>query len=248
MRIRFGFTVPIVLILLVILAACGGDDNEPEATPSPTATEQTVGTPSHVSAEAETDADGAESFTKPTPPGGVPTAEPPPESSFDSDGDGWLNWDELQSAVHTTFPQYEWPPNYTTDAETLLARREAGTNARGPGVEKTNFESGAEYSIPGETNMCAWVYAWLDAYADGDQATMDESMVHIEKQIAELWSLSGIRQDLEADLNRAKLGDIAGLQQLSVMFCDPDVFTQSASDSLNHPSLMTSLREDIVTS
>lgn len=212
----FRITVSLLSVLLVV-AACSSDDSTAPK-PEPTTTQSQDATPP---TKDTTD------VIRPTPDGNAPTEEPAPKSSFDADGDGWMTWDEVNTAVRSTFPTYEWPNAYTTDVETLLTWREAITNSNGQDVSNTNFQSGIEHSLPGEANVCAWTFNWLDAYAEGNQIKMDTSMEHIDALVSDLWSLSGIRTDLEIMLNQAILGDISGLQQFSTMFCDRSVFSQS---------------------
>lgn len=223
---RSRLILSLVAVVFPIVGCSSSDTTSLQPEPTITTTQE----PSPLPADAD-------EIVRPTPVGGAHTVEPAPKSSVDADGDGWLNWSEVTTGVHATFPSYEWPSNYTTDVETLLAWREATTNANGHDVSETNFEAGIEYSLPGEANVCAWTYNWLDAQTEGNQAKMEASMVHIRTQVGEAWSFSGIRADLEADFDRAELGDIAGMQRFSVIFCDRSLFSKSLEVQPNQPML-----------
>lgn len=221
MNFKSRFTVPLIAtLLLFVLAACGGGDTE---TDSPTATavqdspastppaSPTAGKPELEIAEAPGE---DESFTKPTPPGGiVPTAPPPMESSFDSDGNGFMSKAEFRTALDATIGDYEWPDGY------LYSVEKAHALSTDPVPDHAEFENGSEHGAIGGAHMCAWAETWLGAFNNGDYALQEQAMTQLTEVSLNNPMFTYITEHLEEIFQLAQLGDIAPLQNYVDINC-----------------------------
>jgi hypothetical protein len=250
----------VTLMLLPLLMACGGNDDEPKQTgaifaPTPTSTETRVAiaSPTPPAAKATIESDlplevgtvaNDEPIVKDVPPGPAPTQPPNPKSSFDRDGDGLYTSDELVEAVQSRFPTYEWPADYQVTADIIIQ----GLNLdRFP---NSLFEANGEFTIIGLWHMCAWDFALLDAVR-ADDTTLRETSLHQLKVVSlEHWTSSDVegRAFMLEMYDRAALGDPAGLQQYVDNNCNEEkalFFRQtSGSPQTGSESVFTWLRWD----
>ncbi len=221
--------VVVSLGVALILAGCGGSTSStptepavPTSTlpPSATTVTNTEGEVAQVQ-PTETAVAGPQ-LTMVTAPGGesadknVPTADPSkiaPEptytSSFDKDGNGYYDYNELYAAVDAEIGKWQWPKQYPATAEILTrgfaSRKDSGDRWQVP-YERTIVEM---------ANRCVWEATWVEAYKAGDSALQGKSI--------EQWQLNLKTQVSMIDpggmafeqnmLDQAKLGNPGPIQQ-----------------------------------
>jgi hypothetical protein len=104
--------------------------------------------------------------------GGETTRELPPPITYDVDGDGVLNADELGTAVEERYPKIIWPEAYAVPLEDLLAAIDASDQASWP--------INSEFRVLEIPAVCAWFHAYLDAHERGNTlqqpAALDQAM------------------------------------------------------------------------
>lgn len=231
MKSRHHFSQITALATVVLtLVACGGNEDElaeesaeTSTVVSATMTSQRTSSPAVDSTDRATqsiDREEAPPLTIGTPRDDEPIArdmpsDPPPTqpttvaaaSSFDSDGDGFYTFDELEQAVTALFTSYDWPQNYQVDLDNLKSDLAAMS---GPNDQ---FEAPGEYTIVGLYHVCAWELAWLDAYQEGDARLMEESLDQLRGAALDNPMFVAIQEDLGERFERAELGDPLLIQQ-----------------------------------
>lgn len=85
--------------------------------------------------------------------------------------DGFYSASEFRQAVRATFPEYRWPPGYTTTADAILERFSGGRSMEGEG-----FQVGLEHTVIDTWHGCAWYMTWLDAFRNGDSAQQADAL------------------------------------------------------------------------
>lgn len=223
MRMRFRFVVPLIVVLALVLVACGGED-EVSAPESPTETvapdtssprEATSVTSENPDQEEPEISDEEALANKPIPDQPGPTQPPNPPSSFDADGDGYYSKAELEEAIRARFPEYEWPEKYNLTPDNIIV------NSHIP--EDATFEAPGEYAIIGRYHTCSWEVTLLEAARESDQELIDESLY----QLVDLGqNKNPLSRDEEGKAfmremyNSAVLGDPADLQNWVNNNCD----------------------------
>lgn len=214
--------------VVLTLVACGGNEDElaeesaeTAAVVSATTTSQRASSPTIVPAEGASSSTDREApqLTIGTPRDDEPIARDMPSdppstqpttvaaSSFDSDGDGFYTFDELEQAVTALFTSYDWPQNYQVDLDNLTSDIAAMS---GPNDQ---FEAPGEYTIVGLYHVCAWEHAWLDAYREGNARLMEESLDQLQGAALDNPMFVAIQEDLRERFERAELGDPSMIQQ-----------------------------------
>lgn len=205
MRGRSVSGVAVAILLLSSLVACGGSGG---AKPQDAGIGESP-TPLPGGAYIATAPSDGESTDKALSPGPVPSAaRGTMVSGFDANGDGFYTAAEVPLAVAALYRTYQWPDRYHVDPDTFFVPLE-GALERGD-----QFEVGAEYTLIGIPFECAWESAWLDAFRDGDEALMAESLDQLRTiRLAGPMLDAGMKDYLADMYNRAELGDPALLQQ-----------------------------------
>lgn len=144
-------------------------------------------------------------------------------SQFDSDGDGFYTYGDLERAVVTVLPAYEFPENYQVTPDTLLS---VWTDYKEGGSQ---WEAGYEETLIGLNYFCAWSYTFLDAYREGDTALMDGSIHRLQTALQEEPVFVSLRDDLSPIVERAGLGDPTQIQQLTDVNCSSTVFISATA-------------------
>lgn len=220
--------VGLSLGMLVILAGCGGSTSStptepavPTSTlpPSATTVTNTEGEVTQVQ-PTETAVAGPQ-LTMVTAPDGeaadknVPTADPSkitPEptyaSSFDKNGDGYYDFDELYAAVDAEIGKWQWPAQYPATAEILMrgfaSRKDTGDRWQVP-YEKTIVQF---------AHWCGWEATWLSAFKDGDSAEQGVTLKQMQQnKDGNVLADPGLRDDQQRVIDQAALGNPALVQQ-----------------------------------
>lgn len=132
----------------------------------------------------------------------------------DADGDGMYTSTEFQAAISALFGYYEWPARYTPDVETATSWYGEGELA------DALFQVPGEYTVVGMYFKCAWGQTWLDAFADGDTASMDESMRNLREELVINPLNAHSAQDHNKEIyDKASLGEPALLRQFVDVAC-----------------------------
>lgn len=170
-----------------------------EVTPTSQSTESSI-----IAATAVSD----EPIIREAPTGPAPTEVPiSMESDFDTDGDGFYTFDDLERAVNHLFPSYEWPENYQVTPEHMLS-------GFAPMAEQgARWQVQYEYTLVGLYHVCAWEHAWLDAFREGNTESMDESVYQLLNVAVANPVFIHLRDGIEERTNRALLGDPALIQR-----------------------------------
>lgn len=200
-RIRqISWVVALVMVTAVTMTGCIGSDDAVSSD-----TTSTVASSQEANAESQPTQDPAN--VKPAPIGPQPTAlptQPVPLQGTDADGDGFYTATEMQAAITALFDYYEWPAGYTPDVESATSGYDEGELA------DDTFEAPGEYTVVGLQYKCAWGQTWLDAFAAGDTATMDESLRNLRAEL-ELnpMIVPPTQQQYKAMYDKASMGDPA---------------------------------------
>lgn len=216
----------LLLLTALVLAACGGDngDNGDQTSESPTETVESVtdttgeatSTVSEGTSPEEPEiSDEVALANKPTPDQAGPTQPPNPPSSFDSDGDGYYNLEELEEAVRARFPEYEWPEDFNITPDSIIGAFQF--------PESSMHEAPGEYTIIGGYHTCAWEITLLEASRNSDQELIDESLYQLVDFGQNKNPLSRDEEGktfMQEMYNSAVLGDPADLQRWVNNNCD----------------------------
>ena len=123
--------------------------------------------------------------------------------------EGILNGAQFQQAVRSAFPEYQWPPGYTTTADSILERFSGGEWPPGAG-----YKDGLEHTVIGVWHQCAWYMAWLDAFQSGDSTAQAEALYVMTDVIPNHPSVgAGGQEHLTGIAEAAALGDPSRVTQ-----------------------------------
>jgi hypothetical protein len=172
-----------LIVLLVVLAGCGGEDTDDET--------------------VETSPPSVQS----TAPEASPDAEAFDDSAlFDDDGDGYFTEGEVRQAIRMTVEDYQWPEPYTPSADVIVYYFSGGRSVED--LEGSLSEVGVEHTVVDGWHECAWYMAWLDAFQNGDSAAQDEALTVMIDVIPNRSSIDSSGEEWLTELARsASLGD-----------------------------------------
>lgn len=151
------------------------------------------------------------------PPENVPTAEPPMESPYDSDGDGFMTANELKEAIDDRSEEFDFPEGYVLSREWF----DAMISNLG---EKALHANGGEYSWLGFAHMCAWGQTWLDANAMNDSETMSRAMDQLMTVTLSNPMYTNIAKQYRGIFEHAQAGNTQPLERLLRQQCNWSVF------------------------
>jgi hypothetical protein len=242
MRCRLLAHLSVLVISILVLAACGGSGNagEPAAEHDPTSTPGTDGVAqvtSTASGEAPTGTpmgDGAAQAASPasgdvatgTLPGGLVIATAPDDETIVKNVPTEppiqqtvvrSNFDADEDGFYT-FEELEQAvaalyPSYQWPDNYQVDPNTLLSGFAAFKDQGARFQAGSEYTVIGMRHQCAWEMAWLDGYREGDTALMDESLNQLRTVALENPMFIYIRDDLENMIQRAELGDPALMQR-----------------------------------
>lgn len=155
------------------------------------------------------------------------------ESEFDSDGDGWFTYEELEQAIASSLPDYTFPENYQTSVESIMKQWEQYKQGGAEWQSRMHITTLSMY------HMCAWELAWLDAFANGNEEAMEESLGQLRSVSLEAPTLQGIRSSMTERFNHAGLGDPSLIQQ----HVDSSCLMEWATPQPGTPQATTGRRE-----
>lgn len=237
-RFRFKFTI-IATVLLIVLAACGGEDSEADSptatllvetplattiihlTPPATAASTPANTTASTNAPAEYElVDASEDETIPTPDLEQKQREMQPTAVI---VEGEYPYPTADSSIDSdrdgfyTIPEVERAVRETFPA---YQWPEAYT----PTIDDifvmvdfdrvppgANFEVPMELTLLGSLNRCAWQQNWLDGFTSQDQVKMDESMRQLRATVLTNPVNVYIISSVTDMYDQAELGDPARL-------------------------------------
>lgn len=231
------------LVPLLVFSACGQSDNGLETSDRDSKEAIVENSPSSEQSPSKSDSITVQGINYDDRPevAEIPTFQ----SSFDRNGDGWMTWDEVSAGVESQFSAFSWPQNYQTTPNLLLSKAKSMSEV---GEGESGYQASTDYAILADANMCAWYFSWKDAFKAADNAEIERSLGQIRAIALSAPHLILVRDQLEARLNSAALGDPAPLHEMLDSFCDPTLFAalQPSAPPMNRTGTQfsTSLFED----
>lgn len=218
MKVLFRQTLPIVTAMVLLSGFFGNTASDNVSSHNPPMASEIAprSTPGSVIKSQSSD---SPIFVATVPPGEEVTRDDPvgpvstsptrtvEESAFDSDGDGWLTYEEFERAVGLVLPDYEFPDDYQTSVPFIMQQWDA---FRDGGAE---WQVGLEDTTLNMYHMCAWELTWLDAYSNTDEDLMQESLDQLRTVPLQAPNLQGIKDSMSERFDRAELGDPTLVQQ-----------------------------------
>lgn len=192
------------LLALVILAGCGGGGNPSTAVTTSTGSDDASAAETQAAEFDSTANDSTdEVIVKPTSAETFAPAPTSAPSSYDQDGDGYLNWEELQNAIQGTIDEYTFPPNYQVTANLIIETMEQ----RGISTED-RWESQYQHGILVGYYLCGWEHALMDAVAAGNSEMRAEALQQLIDLTSETFNIAPSSRPSFLDrYEKAQLGD-----------------------------------------
>lgn len=203
---------PVSLLLIIVLAACGNSSDNPRSTPTQVGEagpqiESQGASPQATDAASSGNGATDEAIGKPT---SAETFAPPPTSApsnYDEDGDGYLNWDELQTAIRGTIDEYAFPADCQVTADLIIETMEQGSIS-----SEDRWESQYQHSIFVAYYLCGWEHALMDAVAADDSEMRSEAIARLIDLTSETFIIDPSSRPAFLDrYERAQLGDYSSV-------------------------------------